>query len=839
MNKRILVFYTLAIIGIFIASFLQNMYNPAVPNADAAANSEQVAQNETDEPSNLASTDSTDPSENELGDQSTGGTPKSDENLAVGSIDTTNAKIESTEGNAPDAPVSKLYTIGSLDPESGSRYLITLDSLGGTVRRVELNYRTKKGEYKYRDLEFQGGYLGELDCHDSNGRCVVRIVGDGTPAQLAGIQPGDAIKSVDGEPVMEAADFVSILAKTKPGQTISVALIREGNSDDVQIQVALTDKPIELIRPQPDVLELGWVARPSFRTTLRQLSQGDVWPVLDENMKDGTWEVVEHDGDSISFAFNLDTVATEQTGDEGKTENVAGSIHVVKKYSLTGINAADFESDVTKDFHFNLDFSIENTGSNEQNFAYQLDGPLGTPTETWWYQNKIHGGKWAIGYGAGARDVIGSTAAEEFTFYGGPQIASNMLKTEPKYVWLVNPPSDDEAANQVNYLSVDTQYFNVALIPVESEEPFSAYSVLADIAVDPVPDEVKEQRLADCTFRMFKTLKLEPEQAYKQTFEIFAGPKEGPILASYELDDVRSFGWFSMFSKPLCWLLQVFHKLTFQLGYGIPIILLTMLVRCLMIPISRKAALNAQMMQYLQPQMKEIADKYKDDMEKRGQAQRDLFKKYKYNPFSGCVMMFFQLPIFIGLYRGLSVDIALRDQPLFPGMSWCSNLSAPDQLWYWKDTIPIDFLTSETGWLGPYFNILPIITCVLFIVQQKLFTPPPTDEQQEMMQKVMSYAMIFMGLLFFKVPAGLCLYFITSSVWGIAERKMLPKPELDKSKLDEEFGTDKASLAKKAKLDAKRQAKDQKRLEELDEKKRRDKERKQRLKKRNKPGDDE
>jgi YidC/Oxa1 family membrane protein insertase len=254
------------------------------------------------------------------------------------------------------------------------------------------------------------------------------------------------------------------------------------------------------------------------------------------------------------------------------------------------------------------------------------------------------------------------------------------------------------------------------------------------------------------------------------------------------LQDNRSFGWFAWFSKPLCWLLHVLYRLTFQISYGIPIILLTVIVRSLMIPISRKAALNAQMMQHLQPEIKAIAERYKDDMEKRAQAQRDLFRKYNYNPFGGCFMMFLQLPIFIGLYRGLSVDIALRDQSLIPGLPWCSNLAAPDQLLYWENWMPA-FLGSETGWLGPYLNILPVITMVIFLMQQKLFMPPPTDDQQKLVQRMMSFMMIFMGVLFFKVPSGLCLYFITSSVWGMVERKMLPKPQLDQTKLGLRSGT--------------------------------------------------
>jgi YidC/Oxa1 family membrane protein insertase len=78
-------------------------------------------------------------------------------------------------------------------------------------------------------------------------------------------------------------------------------------------------------------------------------------------------------------------------------------------------------------------------------------------------------------------------------------------------------------------------------------------------------------------------------------------------------------------------------------------------------------------------------------------------------------------------------------------------------------------------YLGPYFNLLPVIAVALMIVQQKLFTPPPTDEQQEMQQSMMKYMMVFMGLMFYKIPAGLSLYFIASSLWGIIERKTIGK----------------------------------------------------------------
>ena len=141
-------------------------------------------------------------------------------------------------------------------------------------------------------------------------------------------------------------------------------------------------------------------------------------------------------------------------------------------------------------------------------------------------------------------------------------------------------------------------------------------------------------------------------------------------------------------------------------------------------------------------------------------------------------------------------------------------------------------LADETGWLGPFFNILPIATMVLFMAQQKLFMPKGGDEQQQMMQKMMGFMMPIMGLMFFKVPAGLCLYIITSSLWGIVERLMLPKPVLDTSKFDDLGGGSAAALkAPQPTNDGSDFASMQnKALADRQERKRADAERKKRLK---------
>jgi YidC/Oxa1 family membrane protein insertase len=123
-------------------------------------------------------------------------------------------------------------------------------------------------------------------------------------------------------------------------------------------------------------------------------------------------------------------------------------------------------------------------------------------------------------------------------------------------------------------------------------------------------------------------------------------------------------------------------------------------------------------------------------------------------------------------------DVELRDEPLIPlAVRWCSNLAAPDMLFNWTSLLPEYVTTTGSGifFFGPYFNLLPIVTLILFIWQQKVMMPPAADEQAAMQQKVMKYMMIFIGIMFFKVASGLCIYIIATTLWGVCERKFLPK----------------------------------------------------------------
>jgi YidC/Oxa1 family membrane protein insertase len=256
------------------------------------------------------------------------------------------------------------------------------------------------------------------------------------------------------------------------------------------------------------------------------------------------------------------------------------------------------------------------------------------------------------------------------------------------------------------------------------------------------------------------------------------------------LTDYHSPGFFGRFASSIYWTdlvikcTNVMHWILGHLrswipSYGLCIIVLTILVRALMFPVSRKQAMTSLKMQTLAPEIKKLQEKHKDDRQALGMAQMELYRRHGVNPFGTCWFLVLQMPIFMGLYFALQESFSFRLASFWP--TWVVNLSAPDMLLWWSDRIPmISALDSYGGllYLGPFLNLLPAIAVTLMILQQKMLTPPAMDDQQAMQQKMMKYMMVFFGFLFYKVAAGLCVYFIASSVWGFAERALLPKKKL-------------------------------------------------------------
>lgn len=680
----------------------------------------------------------------------------------------------------PEPFPSRVITLGSMDPSKGYRLQVTLTSKGGGVERAELVEQTKPGRFRYRALEFEKGYLGYLGAVDASSGVRVRTVPDGSAANTAtcndaagGILVDDVITSINDQPVDSTQSYFAALRETSPGDEIRVAVNRqtEGATTSLTFNAVLTQAPLDVIRMRMFESEYvsGNRSRPSLLTTLASINSTKIpagmraLPALSETLTTD-WEVRALDvegGEGVEFRLPLGYYL-QNTGRPS-------DITIVKQYRL--FPAGDKNPD-----GFTLDFEtkVVNNSDEEISIATRQEGLSGLTLEGWWYSVKISPSFFS---GAGQRDVMHANSIPNSHSLSTTREIYGRATDKPKQPDIImlseNEPLE---VRSLEYIGLDSQYFTGSILPhPDQPDSLSNLQQAGAMAVADVSSIEKSRSQATNTSFWFDTQE-EPLAAgaeRSQRYQIYVGPKDGEVLAKYGLSRAIEYGWFPWIAKPLSGILHFFHAIV--RNYGLAIVLLTLMVRGAMFPLGRKAAMNAQRMQELQPELKKINDKYKDNMEKRAKAMQDLYAKHNFKPLAGCLPMFIQLPIFIGLYRCLSVDISLRQEPLIPGISWCNNLAAPDQLINWSTWMPEFIAGRGTGWLGPYFNILPMATVGLFLLQQKMLMPKATDEQTRVTQNMMQIMTIFMGVLFFKVPSGLCIYFITSSAWSLIERKLVKR----------------------------------------------------------------
>ncbi|MCP4510918.1 MAG: membrane protein insertase YidC, partial [Fuerstiella sp.] len=272
------------------------------------------------------------------------------------------------------------------------------------------------------------------------------------------------------------------------------------------------------------------------------------------------------------------------------------------------------------------------------------------------------------------------------------------------------------------YAGIDVQFFAGLVAPLDDRPEAER---LANKWIDRTyPVMVQQDRIdvnqSDISFRMASSPQSLPAKgdSLVHKYAFFVGPKRSELLdpKPMEADQVLDYGsWFGFIARGMHRLLSWFYS--WGMPYALAIICLTVLVRGCMFPLSRKQAISAARMKDLQPKINELKLKYGEDKEKMAKAQMELWRKHNINPLGGCFPLLFQFPIFIALYTCLNTAVDLRLAPFL----WIENLAAPDALFRMPAALPI---------LGQDFNLLPCITVVLFFIQQKLFMPPPTDEQQ-------------------------------------------------------------------------------------------------------------
>lgn len=462
----------------------------------------------------------------------------------------------------------------------------------------------------------------------------------------------------------------------------------------------------------------------------------------DANLARLNWEVVAED---------VETDGVTKTGVTFGLKIPDGVWELRKKYELRRWQNANANRDEDPTgYQLAVQLSFKNLSSKEHTVVYDLQGPAGLPLENAENASKYRDVKFGFREQDGSL-VTNALAARDLVkqFDGG--------KVE-----------DLKAGNRTfQYVGLDTQYFTALVLPQDAAQKQASYLDMAKPQV--VQKNAANPGWSDVSVLLRSVEHTVPaEDEITHDYHLYLGPKRVALLSPLGAEKVIEFSGFLFIpaslvagiASLLLWVLNTFHRI--GLPYGICIMLLTVLVRSCMFPISRKQAVNAKRMKELQPRIAELKAKHGDDKQKFAEEQMKLFAETGFNPLGGCLPVLMQLPIFIGLYQALSSSVDLRRAAFL----WFDNLAAPDALFAMPFALPF---------LGNQFNLLPILTTALFLFQQKMFMPPPTDEQTRMQAKMFFWMTLMMGFMFYHVPAGLCVYFIASSLWSMGERKLLDR----------------------------------------------------------------
>jgi YidC/Oxa1 family membrane protein insertase len=224
----------------------------------------------------------------------------------------------------------------------------------------------------------------------------------------------------------------------------------------------------------------------------------------------------------------------------------------------------------------------------------------------------------------------------------------------------------------------------------------------------------------------------------------YVGPKDQEVLEKIapNLDLTIDYGFLWMISQPLFWLLLTIQS--FVTNWGVAIIIITLIVKGGMYPLTKAQYTSMAKMRELAPKMAQLKERFGDDKQKMSQAMMELYRKEKVNPAGGCLPLIVQMPIFLALYWVFLESVELRHAPF---MLWIQDLSAQDP-----------------------FYILPVLMGVSMFIMQKM---QPMTVQDPMQQKIMQYMPVMFTVFFFWFPSGLVLYWLVSNIISIVQMKII------------------------------------------------------------------
>ncbi len=255
--------------------------------------------------------------------------------------------------------------------------------------------------------------------------------------------------------------------------------------------------------------------------------------------------------------------------------------------------------------------------------------------------------------------------------------------------------------------------------------------------------------------------------AVSVTHNLFAGAKVVSLVEQYEqslgifrFDMTIDWGWFSIITY---WMFKGLDALNKLVGnFGVAIILLTIVIKILFFPLANRSYESMAKMKKIQPQMKELQERFKDDRMKQQQEMAALFKREKVNPMMGCLPILIQIPVFFSLYKVLFVTIEMRHAPFF---GWIQDLAAadPTSIFNLFGLLPYDV----PSWL--LIGVWPLLMGITMWFQTKM-NPPATDPVQQQMMSMMPLVFTYLMAQF---PAGLVVYWTANNLLSILQQYVI------------------------------------------------------------------
>jgi len=350
--------------------------------------------------------------------------------------------------------------------------------------------------------------------------------------------------------------------------------------------------------------------------------------------------------------------------------------------------------------------------------------------------------------GAKAQDIVGASHFSTRGFACTPRV----------------PPADYRGGqSNVVWAAVHNQFFALALMPSEP----ALQTVMRPV---PLPRPTEEETRNDTRVvkepmgyeasLVYPAITLASHQSIQRQAAIFAGPKEyrtlATISAAYNnnLDAIMGFGgFFGFFSKCLLLGMNWLHH-SLILPYGWAIVAITIIIKVVFWPLTQASTRSAKRMQALQPQIKALQEKYKEDPVKQQRKMMEFWKEHKINPMSGCLPTLIQMPVFIGFFYMIRSAIELRGAPWL----WVNDLARPDTL----------FLIPGVNFP---FNLLPLIMGATMLYQARLTPPSPGMDPAQ--ARIMRYMPLMFMVFLYNFSAGLTLYWTVQNILSIVQTKLI------------------------------------------------------------------